>query len=107
MTSVLEQVLEVLECISSRTTVQEFKNFISSRTIVQELHRFMNYSSRTSYVQELHLFKNYTGSLTVHEPKFLKLIIIIIIIKTLFQEGNTISTKLISLAALKYLQIHK
>ena len=27
--------------------------------------------------------------------------------KTLFQEGNTISTKLISLAALKYLQIHK
>ena len=33
------------------------------------------------------------------------LIIIIIIIKTLFHEGNTISTKLISLAALKYLQI--
>ena len=29
------------------------------------------------------------------------IIIIIIIIKTLFQEGNTISTKLISLAALK------
>ena len=28
-----------------------------------------------------------------------------IIIKTLFQEGNTISTELISLAALKYLQI--
>ena len=28
-----------------------------------------------------------------------------IIIKTLFQEGNTISTKLISLAALQYLQI--
>ena len=38
---------------------------------------------------------------------YMKIIIIIIIIKTLFQEGNTISTKLISLAALKYLQIHK
>ena len=34
------------------------------------------------------------------------IIIIIIIIKTLFQEGNTISTELISLAALKYLQIY-
>ena len=33
-------------------------------------------------------------------------ILIIIIIKTLFQEGNTISTELISLAALKYLQIY-
>ena len=34
------------------------------------------------------------------------LIIIIIIIKSLFQEGNTISTKLISLAALKYIQTY-
>ena len=33
------------------------------------------------------------------------IIIMIITIKTLFHEGNTISTKLISLAALKYLQI--
>ena len=31
--------------------------------------------------------------------------LIIIIIKSLFQEGNTISTELISLVALKYLQI--
>ena len=35
------------------------------------------------------------------------IIIIIIIIKSLFQEGNTISTKLISLAALRYLQFYK
>ena len=33
-------------------------------------------------------------------------ILIIIIIKTLFQEGHTISTKLISLAALKYIQLY-
>ena len=32
--------------------------------------------------------------------------IIIIIIKSLFNEGNTISTRLISLVALKYLHIY-
>ena len=32
--------------------------------------------------------------------------IIIIIIKTLFQEGNTVRTQLISLAALQYLQVY-
>ena len=36
-----------------------------------------------------------------------KLVNTLIIIKSLFQEGNTISTKLISLAALKYLQFYK
>ena len=37
-----------------------------------------------------------------YQTKNQMMLIIIIIIKTLFQEGNTISTKLISLADLKY-----
>ena len=73
MALVLEPKMEVQELVQERRefknlSVQElqFKNFISSKTTVQELPSvqellFKNHNSRTSSVQEQQ-FKNYAGS---------------------------------------------
>ena len=68
MVLILEPRMEVQELVQERC---KFKN--CSRTTVQELYQFNDYSSRTSTVQELHPFKNNSLRTTqVHEPKFLK-----------------------------------